>query len=485
MKENRKNNSWIIILIAFILLLLISLLTRYQGSSDIGDYSDTAKFFAGKYPAKLRTSHPVSYGLMLSPLVNLTGSFLPLKLSSVFWISLLIISVYYVSGKKKKTLLLFITTPAIWYMAPWISPIPLAAFLVLWSYHFIKKYDEKRELKNLLYSGLLIGLAWVFWEAVIYFSLALIICFLYNKKLSHFFYFILMLFIGVIPKLIIDQLVFGFPFYSILKHFFAVIAFSFYGGVYGQVENRSIINFLLTLTIIPICTLILFTRENFKKYKRQIFFIIVSLFMAWIAGSQIRYVFITIPIIILLLGEILNDKQFKIQITIFLILTLLVINPYIIQIKYETNGFEYSPFILNLPNLKLKPEFTEDILLEDINKLAEDFPNQKFVVGNSPDAYQALFASIYWGDKVGEFISIQDYELYLKNQTTIFEKTICSNSKVESRRDICISGSLEKAFNDETDYDSIKYAVSLDKNINLDNFKLIKKYNLVSVFEKR
>ncbi len=71
-----------------------------------------------------------------------------------------------------------------------------------------------------------------------------------------------------------------------------------------------------------------------------------------------------------------------------------VINPYIIQIKYETNGMEFKSFIKNLPNLQFNSQFTEDLILQDLNDISEDFPNQKFVVGNTPDSYQDL-AHIY------------------------------------------------------------------------------------------
>ncbi|MFH1431155.1 MAG: hypothetical protein ABIG37_01665 [Nanoarchaeota archaeon] len=482
-KKFEKN--WIIISLVIALLFLLCILTKFYGVSDVGDYSDIAKFFAGKYSAKLRTSHPISYGLMHTPFLKIMDSFIFLKLSSVLWLSLIIISVYYISNKNKKTLLLILTTPVIWYMSPYISPIPLTCFLFLWSYYFIKKYDEKQELKHLLYSGLLIGVAWIFWEAVTYFAFALVITFLLNKKLSHSIYFVLALLVGVFPKLLIDYIFFGFPFYSILKHFFSVIAFSFYGSIYGQTENRSLLALLPTLLIIPIYTLILFTKRNFKKYKKQIFFILFSLFMIWLAGSQIRYVFMLIPIIILLLGEILTEKQFKIQLIIFIVLTLLIANLYLIQAKYETNSKDFSQFVINLGSLELNSSFYESTLNEDIIAIAKDYPAQIFIVGNSPDDYQTL-AHVYWEKNIKEFVSIQDYRLFLQDSSLIFKKTICSNSKIQNRREICISAYLERLSDnkDNTDYSSIKYAISLQDNLDLDNFKLIKKYHILSLFEK-
>lgn len=483
-KETFKSRN--IILVTILLLFLLSVLTRYYGSADIGDYADTARFFSGEYQAKLRSSHSILYGLIHAPFVKLTDNFISFKISSVLWLSLLILSLYYMSNKNKKVLLLFTTAPLVWYMAPWINPIQLSSLLFLWGYYFITKYEEKTKLRYLFYSGLLLGLAWAFWESVLYFTIILAFCFLYNKKAVHFLLFFVFLFIGILPKLLVDQFFFGFAFYSILKHFFALLAFTFYGGIYGQQETRTIVNLLFILLMVPFYTFLLCTKKYFTENKKLAIFILLSLFISWFSGGHLRYLFIVLPIIILFLSKTMDNKQFKIQILIFLILTLLVINPYILQIGYKTNGEEFESFVLNLPNLqltKLSASY-EATIQKDLKEIAEDFPNQEFIVGNQPDDYQRL-AHLYWDNKIKEFISIQDYELFLKNETTISGKTLCSESKIQNRRDICITIELKKALIDKTDYKNVKYAISLDKNFSLEGFDFIKKYKILSVFEKQ
>lgn len=474
--------SRIIIIIAILLLFLISILTRYHGSIDIGDYITTAKFFSGEHQAKLRSSHSIVYGLMHAPFVNATSSLIFLKLSSVFWLSLLILSVYYISNKNRKTLLLFVTTPILWYMAPWINPIQLSSLLFLWGYYFIKKYDSEEKLRYLIYSGLFIGFSWAFWDAVIYFTIILMLCFLYNKKLHHFIYFIFMLFIGTLPKLIVDQLFFGFAFFSIFKHFFALISWPF-GGVYGQGSFFYPLNVFFAILIIPFFTYILLRKEVFYKDKKTIMFILLSLFLILIHASQIRYTLMVIPIIILVLGENLNNKQFKIQLIIFLTLILLVICPYIIQIKYQTKGQEFNSFITNLPNLQLTQIFEQEIILQDLEKIIKQNPKEVFIIGNKADDFQYL-ATLYWGEEVSEFISIEDYKLFLKNDSTIISKKVCSRAMSQNRRDICVMVELRKTINDKTDYSKINYALSFEENIDLDDFKLIKKYSKLSLFKK-
>ena len=143
-----KNNAIILfVIISLFLLALITVPRDLLEATDVPDYSDTAKFFAGEYKAKYRSSHSIMYGLMLSPYVKLTESFFILKYASVFWLSLLILSIYYISNKDKRTLILFITSPFLCYMSPWLSPVPIVSLLFLWTYHFIAKF-EKEEKKD-------------------------------------------------------------------------------------------------------------------------------------------------------------------------------------------------------------------------------------------------------------------------------------------------------------------------------------------------
>jgi len=490
--KNLKNNfNRNIIIITILLLFLISISTKYFGSTDIGDYADTAKFFSGIHPAKLRASHSIVYGLMHAPFVKLTQSLIFFKISSVLWLSLLILSVYYISNKNRKTLLLFITTPIIWYMAPWINPVQLSGLLFLWAYYFIKKYEDKDRLKYLIYSGLLAGLSWAFWDGVIYFAIIFAFCFLYNKKTSHFIYFIIALFIGTSPKLIIDQIFFGFAFFSIFKHFAAIVSSHLYGGVYSAESMYNPLETVFVLLIIPFYSFLLFSKKIFQKpeNKKTIIFLFLSLLIIIFNVSQVRYLTMIIPIIILLLGENLNDKQFKIQISIFLIISLLVINPYIIQIKYDINGKELNTFISNFPNLKLSStsvkysEVERNLVSQDLINIAKEYPNENFVVGDRRDNFQPL-ARLYWGSDIKELISIQDYRLFLEDDATIASKKLCSSSMEWNRRDVCMEIELRKTINDKTDYESIKYAISLEGNLDLEGFEFVKKYQRLSLYEK-
>ena len=64
-------------LIAFVLMTLV---TNYYGTTDTGDYLDSAKFFAGKYSADVRNTHSYIYGWMNAPFVWLFENFISFKI---------------------------------------------------------------------------------------------------------------------------------------------------------------------------------------------------------------------------------------------------------------------------------------------------------------------------------------------------------------------------------------------------------------------
>ena len=132
-----KKDNWYIAL-AILVLLIVTLSTEFYGGADIYDYADVAKFFSGKYIAKIRTSHSYLYGFIHTPFVSFMENYFIFKITSIMSLLLIVYSVYSISGKDKRALWLIFLSPIVWYMAPWISPIQLASLLFLWGYYFIK-----------------------------------------------------------------------------------------------------------------------------------------------------------------------------------------------------------------------------------------------------------------------------------------------------------------------------------------------------------
>lgn len=472
---------------AFILLIFISLATHYYGSTDIGDYGDIAKFFAGKFKADVRNSHSYLYGFVHSPLVRIVDSFILLKVSSLVFLFLIIYSVYLASEKDKRALWLITLSPIIWYMGPWVNPIQIASLFFLWSYVFIKKYNLNNKIAYLLYSGVFLGLGWAFWNTILYFGAFLAIAFMYNKKVSHLIYLVFFIFIGLIPNLVLDHFLFNFAFFTIFKTTLSNISATFLGGIYGSSDNGiRYARIVLVLLTVPIYFWKLYSIKKFAENKKTIIFLTLCLLLI-LATPQIRYMLAIVPIMTLVLCKNLDDRQFKTSIIFSIIVSLVFVFPYIIQIS---NGFDKSldgkdiaGVIENPDSFKLSKEFYSDIVIEDLELIERDFPDEKFIVGELPDDYQRL-ASLYWGDKINKFISIQDYNAFAEGETGLFKKRLEPSSNIPDRRIIWIEGGIDVNLRNLENIDNVEYGISIGEDIGQKEFELVREYNILKVWEK-
>ena len=66
-----KDTNFIIVSAIFV-LILVSLLTNYNGTTDVNEYTSVAKFFAGEYNAKVRSAHSLTYGFINAPLLKIS-----------------------------------------------------------------------------------------------------------------------------------------------------------------------------------------------------------------------------------------------------------------------------------------------------------------------------------------------------------------------------------------------------------------------------
>src|SRR3989338_8797588 len=362
-------------------LIALTLLTSYFGSTDIGDYSDVAKYFSGDYNAKIRSSHSYLLGFVHAPFVGFFGNFVIFKITSLIFLILTIFSVYYISGKNKKALWLISLSPIIWYMAPWINPIQAASLIFLWAFYFMAKYEKDDKMRDLIYSGLLIGLGWAVWDTILYLGIILFFIFLYNKKLINSAIFLACIFIGLAPRLILDQYLFNFAFFSTVKTFISGWV-NIFGGIY---------------------------QKGFRENKKEIIFLTLSLLLLFM-NPQIRYVMVLAPIMILLSSKYITERGFKVSVYGSVIILLFFVSPYFIQLFHSSPnsqiyGIESS--IVLSEGISLPDEDLRALLIKDLESISREYPNESFIVGNHPDNYQVL-AHFYWGNSIKEFISIQD-----------------------------------------------------------------------------
>jgi len=477
--KNFSKNEVILISVIFLILVFVSLLTKYEGATDVGDYADTAKYFAGQYNADIRSSHSFLYGFFHSPFI-IFDSFILFKISSIVFLVLIILSVYKISGYEKKAFWLMFLSPVVWFMGPWINPIQIASLFFLWAYFFIQKFRREEEIKYLVLSGIFLGLSWAFWDAVLFFSLIFVASFLYDRKLYHFFIILISIILGLIPRLILDQIILGFPFMSILRYFFGIVTSVLFSGVYGNMASFNYKSLIIIILFLPVFIYKLFSKkENFDV--NFIIFLSLSAILI-IKNSQLRYLLILMPIIILELSKVINQIQFKKQLIMSSILLILLISPYTLQISSQKNIGDIENVFSHLGSLDFSNS-NSIFLNKDLHSIERDFPNQTFIVGNLPDDYQ-LLAHLYWGKSITEFVSIQDYKFYLNNQTIIFEKTFSPVPKIRERRQIWLAGGISKSENDPTNFSSIDFAIGVGEPVNITGFSVTKQYNNLFVSKK-
>ncbi|GEM_PF-1848594 len=499
MKDKKKvftNTEKLAIAIAFLIMIIISFSTKFIGSTDIDGHIAAAKYFAGYDFSKIRSSQSYLWGFVNAPLVKLFGSLIGFKILSFLMIFLIIYSVYYMSGKDKRAFFLMLASPIVWYMAPWVNSIQVASLFFLWSYFFMQRYDENNysSVRYLFYSGVLFGLAAAFWHAVFFFGIFFILIFFYNKQLSHFIYYLCSIFVGLIPLFVFDYFWFGFPFRTLLKSNFGTLSNFFGIGMNPNIGAKlGLISALVLFLMIPFYFWRFYKIKDFRKNYKLMIFLSISLLII-LKNPQPRYLFLIIPIILLNVVKNISKRQFGKLLLFSAIISIIVLVPYEIQIKYQleskdspvrdANGYEIKVFLEKLfdRDLTISSINKKEVIEEDINRIAEDYPQEVFIVGGFSEDYYLLH-EVYWGDKVKEFVSIQDYNLFLKNESNLIEREFRSGPKrINDRREIWIKGGIGKPLNDPTDYESIKYAISLDKNLDLEGFKKLKEYEVLSVY---
>lgn len=475
-----------IAIFVLVFLALISLATHYSGSTDTGDYADSAKYFAGKYSADVRNSHSYLFGYLHYPFIKFFDSFIIFKITSILFLILIIVSVYHMTNSRKAFWLMCLS-PAVWYMAPWINPIQLASLILLWAFYFVSLYEQDKGIKNLIYSGILIGLGIGIWNTMLFMGIIFGLVFLIDKKLVNSIYFSLSVLIGLIPLFWIDWTLFGFPFYTLIKTTMSNFIATLFGGIYGAESGSfgiKIFRIFLIFLCIPLYFWTLYNKRYFQENKKSLIFVSLTLILI-ISNAQLRYIIALIPIMVILTSEFIDEKQFKRQIILSLIISLVFIIPYIFQIGFSLSNDPFGVDVQNVATLNgigIYTGFADNGLVDSINEITKTVPNQTFLVGNAPDDYQML-AHFYWGNKVKEFVSIQDYDLWKNNQSTIFEKSFSPSPRIEERRQIFFVGGIKKSA-DDTDFADIQYAIGIDGPIEADEFELLQRFDRLYLSKK-
>src|SRR3989344_5613095 len=423
----------------------------------------------------------------MSPFFALTKSFLAFKITNLLFIALISYSVYIISKKNIKAFWLIILSPITWYLAPWASPIIISSFFLLWSWYYLEKYDKGLSKRTLLYAGALLGLAWAFWDTMLFFGVFLALPFLFNKKLSHSFLFCSAVLVGLLPRLILDYVLFNFPFFTIAKNLLGILAIA----VFLKNSSVSLVWHIVPIILILVMMPLYFWRgirpSLIKPEKKMLIFLTLSLVFVLLSNPQPRYLMALIPMMIVFSIQYMNRVQWRKQILFSIVVSIIVIIPYILQIGYhlgnDVHGIELVAVVAEINNLHISTINPSDLITEDLKEIEKEFSGESFIVGNTADSYNSL-ARFYNGKEIKEFISIQDYKLWLNNETDLFKKRFAPISNIGDRRYIWIEGGIGRNPSDTTDYKSLKYVLSLEKRLDLEGFKLINSYKILNLWKK-
>lgn len=443
------------------LLIAFNIYSTRINFTDFTQYLNVAKEFAGIATSKVRSINGYAYGLILGQALKFSPTLLTAKLFNASWLFLDGILLYLIT-RRWSSLLLWMFSPIVWYMASWISPLMPVSFLLLFAHYNIKLFEKTNKKKYITLSALSMGLASTLWWAAVYISLFFVLSYLINKKLILTILFGIFYSLTFSLRFILDQYLFKMFFFSSFRKLGSHVITSI-----GQVGTGlplvshlfqfSLLDKVIALVIIsPI--LYKFYRVNpFENAKDYLFLFLT--FALFILVGQLRYFIVLSPIIILLMTPILSKKEIKLHILISLILIIFITKPYF-------------------------GETQDSLITLDLKQLEKDYPNESFIVGSdkSPTEQSALLSSLYWGDKIKEFVEYEEYALALKNESVFRSYSLASESKINDLRKIDLT--LRYLRTDDRDYKDVKLLIIVGDQEPPKGFKLAKKYEILKVFQK-
>jgi len=450
-------------LIIVIFLIIIPVFTRKVFFADTTDYLGVARYFHGDLNSAIRNTHNWDYGLFLSFFLKMFNSIILLRIINSIWILLTALVLYKLS-KNKKVLWLWFLSPIVWYLAPYIHPLPMATFFLTASYYLLKKYETSNNKFDLAISGFFLGIAALFWDGMLILAPFFIISFFFKRKLSEVILFLFLFGISFSIKLFTDWVLFNFPLFSTFRQLGSTMLFVLKKAAFTDTTSASfLVHFIPTNLIFYLfaITPFFFTLyRSFKQYKQEITFIML-IFLFFVFNNQPRYAIIIAPLSLLLISKTINKKELIINSILSVILIIFLI---------------YPAFV----------DTTDTNIANDLEQIGIDFPNEVFLAGSSTKGQEddyLVFSTLYYGDKIKEFVSWQDYNLAIKNETIFYQVTFEPDySKVNEIRNMFITLGMSRVSN--RNYSEVKYLISRERAIGLKNFKLVKEYKVLNVFKK-
>jgi len=418
----KKQHIYSLITILAIALIVFTFVSEKTLFSDVPQYVAVGKEFAGLSIAKVRNTPGWLYGWFLGQFLKVSPSVATLKILNLIWFSITVIFLYKIT-KKLEVFLLYLSSPVVWFLSPWINPLPLISLLFLTAYYFLKKDN----IKGIIIAGLVLGLATAIWWAAFYFSVFFLLAFLYNKRFYEVLIAIVSFLLTFSLRIIFDLYYFSLPFFSTVRSLGSNLSFLIGDAPGGLPEHNFLKYFLILVIITPLLYKLYFI--EWKKEIPSLIFLILSLIL-FLFNFQLRFFLAITPIVILLIVPKVKIKE----ILISLVISIIVI---------ASLTASYIPH-------------KDTLITADLKEIANDLPNERFIVGSKQESEEvaSYLDVLYEGNKIKELIRFTEYSLWEKDKNLFRTYEFESKSKINNLRKVRFSIDYLKT---PSNYNNVNY----------------------------
>lgn len=399
----------IIFAVALILFSFFSVKTSFHDSHE---FIVIAKYFSGINNIDLFVGHSIVYPWLMSFILKIWPSFFTINIINALWVFLIGIVLILIN---KKAFTIFAFSPLTWYSSIQTSPVLPSSFFFLLSFIFFKK----KELKyNLLLSGVFLGISIAFYTPLLLIGFIFTLVYFWGINLSQVIRYLLAVFIGVLPRFIIDFYYFKMPLYTFIRYAGANLIVSI--GLHPETTNIHLLSnskiFLIFFVISPL--LFKLYKVDFREYKKEIIFIILSFLILLTRGALFKYFLIISPIIIFLLVKVFSKKDIKWHCII-------------------------SVFIVIFLTWNFFSDKQDETIKNDINSIIKDY-KVDYIIGSN---FESLTYAVYSWENKPYFVWFSDYNSSLKNEIVFKEYSFDIESKIPLRENIEISALFKRPKN--------------------------------------
>lgn len=424
----KKNSAFVIIAIFSIALAFFVIASKQVSFHDTHEYITAVKELSGNGNIAVYSTHPLLYPYIVSLFAKVWPSLITIKLLNITWL-ILTAALLWNFSKNKKLLVLWAFSPLVWWLSPQFTPVLPATFFITLSFLCFKQWEETKKKKPFMISAISAGLSIAIYTPAVIVLSFFVLAFFYDKKFLYLLYYIALAIIGFIPILILDYILFGIPFYSIIRYLGVNVTYllGYHVSSFHDmflVFQRPIMVIVSFIMISPV--IFMLYKIDFKKSKRIVFFLIPPALFFLIRALGGKYFMLFTPITLILLADVLSKKEVRINsiLSIFIIIGLTTISSNIIP------DVTYSLFSKN----------NQDVLLEgDFNQIKEDYKNDAFISNEA-----LALSSVSWKKDDPYLIWLEEYSLERKGESSFRKLTLASRPAFNSYQQLDITFELKR-----------------------------------------